>query len=126
RRWPQEVEIMKRESVIMNSTDLILFWQRLLAAVTTTALLLLAILIIASRASGQVTAGNNLKGKAFTSAQQAAEALIDAAEKYDETALNEVLGPDSYDITHTGEPARDSEKVKACAAQARTKMSVDL
>jgi len=66
------------------------------------------------------------KGKAFTSAQQAADALIDAAEKYDEAALTQVLGPDSYDIIHTGEPARDSEKSKEFAAQARAKMAVNL
>jgi hypothetical protein len=66
------------------------------------------------------------KGKAFETAQQAADALIDAAEKYDEAALKEILGPDSFDITHTGEPARDRENAAAFAAQARTKMSVDL
>src|SRR5678815_730366 len=51
------------------------------------------------------------KPKAFASAQEAADALIDAAEKFDEMALAEILGPDSYDIIHTGEPARDREAV---------------
>lgn len=117
---------MNREKVIMNSTNSILLWQKLLAAVTATALLLLLILIITSRASAQTTAGTNLRGKAFTSAQEAANALIDAAEKYDEAAMSEVLGPDSYDIIHTGEPARDAERSKEFAALARAKMTVDL
>ena len=64
------------------------------------------------------------KGKSFPSAQDAANALIDAAEKYDETALTEILGPDSYDILHTGEPARDREVAKQFAEQARVKTNV--
>jgi hypothetical protein len=63
--------------------------------------------------------------KTFATPQDAANALIDAAEKYDETALKEILGPDSYDIVHTGEPARDSEKTKEFAAHARAKMSIE-
>lgn len=52
--------------------------------------------------------------------------LISAAETYDEAALTEILGPDSFDIIHTGEPARDKENAQAFAAEARTKMSVQL
>lgn len=117
---------MNKERVMMNSTNSILLSQKLLTAVTTTALLLLIILIIASRASAQTTAGAAMRGKAFTSAQEAADALINAAEKYDEAAMTEVLGPDSYDIIHTGEPARDSERSQEFAALARKKMAVSL
>jgi hypothetical protein len=52
--------------------------------------------------------------------------LIDATEKYDEAALTEILGPGSFDLTHTGEPARDKENSAAFAAQARAKMKLDL
>lgn len=65
-----------------------------------------------------------VKAKSFPTAQDAANALIDAAEKYDEAALNEILGPDSYDIVHTGEPARDREVAKEFASLARAKTSV--
>jgi hypothetical protein len=64
--------------------------------------------------------------KKFPTAQEAANALIDAAEKYDETALTEILGPDSFDIIHTGEPARDREVAKEFAAKAREKTNVQL
>jgi hypothetical protein len=64
------------------------------------------------------------KAKAFASAQDAANALIDAAEKFDEMALAEILGPDSYDIIHTGEPARDREVAQKFAEQARVKTNV--
>jgi DUF2950 family protein len=116
---------MNRKKVIMNKTNSIRLWQKLLATVPTTALLLV-ILMIASSVTAQTTAGTTQRGKGFGSAQEAADALIDATEKYDEAALTEVLGPDSYDIIHSGEPARDSEKSKAFAAQARAKMSVNL
>jgi hypothetical protein len=66
------------------------------------------------------------KGKSFATAQEAADALIAAAEKYDETALTEILGPDSYDIIHTGEPARDREVAQKFAEQARIKTNVAL
>ncbi len=66
------------------------------------------------------------KAKTFPTAEAAANALIDAAEKYDEAALTEILGPDSYDIIHTGEPARDREVAAKFAEQARIKTNVSL
>ena len=64
------------------------------------------------------------KGTGFATAQEAADALIAAAEKYDEKALAEILGPNSFDIIHTGEPVRDREMSIEFATQARTKQSV--
>lgn len=64
-------------------------------------------------------------GKGFETAQAAADALINATEQYDEAALTEILGPDSFDIIHTGEPARDKENSQAFAAQARAKMNLE-
>jgi hypothetical protein len=77
----------------------------------------------------QATASNAqmaAKAKTFATAQEAADALIAAAEKYDEAALTEILGPDSYDIIHTGEPARDREVAQKFAEQARIKTQVKL
>ena len=73
-------------------------------------------------ASAQTTIAT--KAKSFKTAQEAADALVDAAEKYDETSLVQILGPDSYDIIHTGEPARDREVAQQFAAQARAKNHV--
>jgi Protein of unknown function (DUF2950) len=115
---------MNKERTIVNSTTSNLHWQRLLAPVLTAALLLTLVLIFVSRGGAQIKPAATRK--AFASPQDAANSLIDAAEKYDEAALTEVLGPDSYDIIHTGEPARDSEKCKEFAARARAKMSVEV
>ena len=65
-------------------------------------------------------------GKGFSSPQAAAEALVAAASTFDEAQLNEILGPNSWDIIHTGEPARDKENSMAFAEQAREKMSVNV
>lgn len=64
------------------------------------------------------------KTKAFASAEVAANALIDAAEKFDTAAIKEILGADSSDIIDTGEPFRDRELVVEFAALARTKLNV--
>jgi len=80
--------------------------------------------LAAPAVTSQTTA--ETKGKSFATAREAADALIEAAEKYDETALTEILGPDSYDIIHTGEPARDREVAQKFAEQARIKTNVAL
>jgi Protein of unknown function (DUF2950) len=77
-----------------------------------------------STLTGQTTVEK--RGRSFATAQEAATALIDAAEKFDKAALTEILGPDSYDIIHTGEPARDREVAQKFAEQARIKTNVTL
>src|SRR5262245_30357024 len=77
-------------------------------------------------AGAQNTASATARGKAFASAQEAADALVSAAETYDEAALTQILGPDAFDIIHTGESARDKENSQAFAAQARTKMNLQM
>ena len=47
------------------------------------------------------------KGTGFATAQEAVDAIVGAAEKFDEKSLEAILGPNSYDIIHTGEPVRD-------------------
>jgi hypothetical protein len=79
-------------------------------------------LLANSSATSQTTVER--RAKSFVTAAEAANALIDAAEKYDEMALAEILGPDSYDIIHTGEPARDREVTQKFAEQARIKTKV--
>jgi len=115
---------MNIQKAIVNSMSSKLFWQMRCGTVVTAALLLTLVLIFLSSAGAQTTSATT--AKTFATPQDAANSLIDAAEKYDEAALTEVLGPNSFDIIHTGEPARDSEKCKEFAAQARAKMSVEV
>jgi hypothetical protein len=85
-------------------------------------LALLCLLAVVPLASAQTTV--TTKAKSFPTAEEAANALIEAAEKYDEQALLAILGPDSFDIIHTGEPARDREVAQQFATEARTKNNV--
>jgi hypothetical protein len=71
-------------------------------------------------------AAKQAKPRAFDTPEQAAEALVKAAESYDVAALGAILGPDGHDLIATGEPARDKETANAFAAQARQKMKVSI
>jgi len=81
-------------------------------------LCLLAVPVVTS----QTTADK--KARSFATAEEAANALIEAAEKFDKEALTDILGPDSYDIIHTGESARDREVAQKFAEQARIKTNI--
>jgi hypothetical protein len=82
------------------------------------------LLCAASRARAQGSVAAVGKARAFATADEAADALVAAAEQFDETALKEVLGPDSYDIVHTGEPAHDRQVAAEFASLARTKKDI--
>ena len=91
---------------------------------------LVAITFVLVLATAAQTTGNKAtpaaKTMTFATPQQAADALINAAEKFNVSALDEILGPEGYDIIHTGEPARDREQAATFAAQAREKQHVAL
>lgn len=57
--------------------------------------------------------------KTFDTAQKAADALVDAAEKFDVDALEEIFGSDGDDIVLSGEYAQDRQLAYDFAALAR-------
>src|SRR5215471_6609617 len=65
-----------------------------------------------------------VRGKTFATADAAADAIIDAAEKFDLPALHAILGPEGKQIVESGEPAADKERATAFAAMARQKKAV--
>jgi hypothetical protein len=62
----------------------------------------------------------------FKTAEEAANALILAAEQFDVPALSEILGPDGVDLVVTGDPVQDKNQSVAFAAEARRKTRVML
>jgi hypothetical protein len=56
--------------------------------------------------------------RTFDSPQKAANALVDAAEKFDVDALEEILGPDGDDIVLSGEYPQDRQLASDFAARA--------
>jgi len=93
-----------------------------IVVVSTFALSCLLLLDGRQTTKAQTTGGSH--GTSFTTAQEAVNALIDAAEKFDAKALQSILGPNSYDIINTGEPARDKELAMQFATEARAKQSL--
>lgn len=84
------------------------------------------LLYAASKAAGQKASAPGARARTFDTPNQAAEALIQSAEKYDVDALEAILGPEGRTIVATGEPVRDKEMVTAFAAQARKKMNLSV
>jgi hypothetical protein len=65
-----------------------------------------------------------IQQKAFKTPEEAAEALITAAEAFDVQALTEILGSDGVDLVVSEDQVSDRNTATAFAAQARTKMLV--
>jgi hypothetical protein len=62
--------------------------------------------------------------KTFDTPQQAADALVAAAEQFDAPGLREIFGPGGEDIVFSGEYPQDRKRASDFAAEAREKKSV--
>jgi Protein of unknown function (DUF2950) len=67
-----------------------------------------------------------LNGKGFDTPQQAADALVEAAEKFDVTALKQIFGAGNADVILSGEEPQDRERTANFAAAAREKMNISV
>jgi Protein of unknown function (DUF2950) len=76
----------------------------------------------AKTAGGSIAVG----GKTFDTPQQAADALVPAAEKFDVSVLREIFGPGGEDIYLSGEYPQDRQRAADFAAEAREKKSISL
>jgi Protein of unknown function (DUF2950) len=64
--------------------------------------------------------------KSFATPEQAADALVDAAERFDVAALSALFGPAIDDIILTGEPAQGRQRASDFVAKFREKESISL
>ena len=64
--------------------------------------------------------------KLFDTPQQAADALIDAAAKFDVSALTAIFGPAAGEVAFTGDFAQDRQRAADFAAEAREKTRVSM
>ena len=62
----------------------------------------------------------------FDTPQKAAQALVDAAEKFDQDALERIFGPGGIDIVFSGEVAQDRKYAADFAAQGREKTAISV
>ena len=64
-------------------------------------------------------------GSPFDTPEEAAEALVAAAERFDVAALNEILGPDAEEIIESEDRVLDSLNAVAFAEEARTSLRLE-
>jgi hypothetical protein len=90
--------------------------------------LLVVPVLLGGQQSATTTAETSVRagGKTFNTPQQAADALVGAAEQFDERALEDILGPGSEDIFLTGEYPQDRQRAVDFAAEAREKKTVSI
>jgi hypothetical protein len=71
-------------------------------------------------------AASTVGTRTFDTPRQAVDALIDAAEKFDVSALLQIFGPGGEDIVLSGEYAQDQQHAANFVAEAREKKSVSV
>ena len=69
----------------------------------------------------KAAAATPAEARRFDTPQQAADGLIDAADKFDVVALGQIFGPGGEDIIFSGEFAQDRQHAANFVAQAREK-----
>ena len=79
-----------------------------------------------AKAVSPAGAASTTEARLFDTPQQAADALVDAAEKFDVAALTQIFAPDGDDVVLSGEFAQDRKHAADFAAQAREKKSVSV
>ena len=62
--------------------------------------------------------------RAFSTPQEAADALVAAADKVDEAGFKELLGPNSYDLIHSQDPSSDKDTLVQFVSMAREKTTI--
>jgi hypothetical protein len=89
-----------------------------------------SILSVAQQSAGKkvpaATAAPVAGARGFDTPQQAAEVLVDAAEKFDVVALAQIFGPNGQDVVFTGEFTQDRKRAADFAAEAHEKKSVSV
>ncbi|HEY6182270.1 MAG TPA: DUF2950 family protein, partial [Terriglobales bacterium] len=91
-------------------------------------LFLSALVLAAARQSTTkaAPASTGMSAKMFNTPQQAADELIEAAEKFDVHALEEIFGSVGDDIVLSGEYPQDRQRATDFAAEAREKKNVSV
>ena len=76
--------------------------------------------------SDTATKTESKKQKEFSSAKEAADTLLRAAEAFDVGGLEEILGPDATDLIKSADPVGDKKRAMDFAAKSKEKRSLDV
>jgi hypothetical protein len=124
RLWKENNGSTDMKSIFSNRT-----FSRLIWVVSAVAWGFLAVTPLpAAQQSAAKTTPTPIGGgaKAFDTPQQAADALVDAAAKFDVDAIAVIFGPDGDDVVLTGEIPQDRQRATEFSAEAREKKSVSV
>jgi len=88
--------------------------------------LMLPAAIAFSAAEKKETSSQQSSGKAFDTAEQAGDALIQAAETFDVAALKDILGPGSDDLVASDDQVQDKNRAAEFVAKAKEKHSIEV
>ncbi len=99
---------------------------RLSAGLVVVCAWMLALLPAVAAQSTTETPSSRSQARTFDSPTEAVAALLDAAEKFDTSALEAIFGPDGDHIIHTGEPARDKKLAEDFVAKAHEKQEIEI
>lgn len=80
----------------------------------------------ATQPKQDAAASSEAKAKQFDTADQAADALIQAAAASDAAAAKEILGPDSEDLINSEDPVMDKNNALAFANRAKEKKTIEM
>jgi Protein of unknown function (DUF2950) len=79
-----------------------------------------------AKKTSAATQGSSEGARGFDTPQQAAAALVDAAEKFDVSELTQIFGSNVEDVIFSGEYAQDRKHAADFVAQAREKNSISV
>jgi Protein of unknown function (DUF2950) len=101
-----------------------------IASAVVCACLYAAVVSVAQQSAGKAppatSVASGVPAKGFSTPQQAADEVVDAAAKFDVDALEQIFGSDGKSIVLTGEVAQDRQRAADFAAKAEQKKSVSL
>src|SRR5690348_686244 len=80
----------------------------------------------AAKKTPATSAASSASSKAFDTPQQAANALVEAADKLDVVALSNMFGPGGESVVFSGEFAQDRKHAADFAAEAHEEKSVSV
>jgi DUF2950 family protein len=117
-----------KEDKNMRSKTRKIFIQRVISSVAMAALcVMMAVTYLAQSQSKEKTPASSQPAQmTFDTPQQAAEALIKAADPVDEPALLAIFGPEGKELVSSADPVQDKNRAKAFAEWAHEKNTLSM
>lgn len=122
----EDKRTMTKERLMRPNFSIVLGRNTLLTTAALALLCAAALFSYAAQQPGAKATGATQAHKGFASAEEAATALIQAAETFNVSALQEILGPDGIDLISSDDPVQDKNNTLAFAAAAQEKRSVSM